>query len=217
MTEKAFKFRFASELAGAFVLVSCLLLIVGIFVAGRGQGWFEGKFVLHVEFVREDGTPSEEGSLGLKEGDEVWVLNTAAGRVGKIMPSAEGQMRTTFIIKNRFRPFVRKDAIARVKRKFAVAGDTFAEILMGKAEPMQSGDVIRCRKEEDITDTAQKVLRQVQSVALPMVEQVQQILQNVNALTRDAAPALGQMQQLLEHANAITAEIEGDGVWRARR
>jgi len=102
MTQRPFKFRFASEIAGSFVLLALFLVLAGIVFAAHYQGWFEGTFTLKTKFT------TEEGSYGLQEGSEVRVRNAVAGKVGKIRPTADGGMELTFEIQKRFRRFVRK-------------------------------------------------------------------------------------------------------------
>jgi phospholipid/cholesterol/gamma-HCH transport system substrate-binding protein len=176
MTGKPFKFRYTSEIAGAFVSLSVLLLVVAIFVAGHAQGWFERRFTLKTRF------DTEEGAFGLQEGNEVRIRNTLAGRVGKIMPIADGSMETTFTLKERFKPFLTRDSVAKIKKKFGVAGDSYVEIEKGKGALVEDGDFIVCKKDEEIMETAKKVLNDVQAVVLPLLDETKQILAHVNGI-----------------------------------
>ena len=38
--KKNFKFTYASELAGIFIIVAVIAMLVALFLAGREQGWF---------------------------------------------------------------------------------------------------------------------------------------------------------------------------------
>lgn len=171
-----FKLRYASELAGGFVLLAILLLIVGIFIAGHAQGWFEGRFVLRTLFDTED------GSFGLNEGDEIRIRDTVAGRVGKIVPNDSGDLETTFIILNRFKPFVSTESIAIVKRKFGVTGDAFVEIGVGRGEPVGDGDWITCQKDEEIMETAQQFIADFKEALLPLLEDFRQLIERSNRI-----------------------------------
>ena len=53
---KPFKFRYASEIAGTFVALAVLLLVAGVFVAGKTQGWMEGTFTLKTTFETDEGS-----------------------------------------------------------------------------------------------------------------------------------------------------------------
>lgn len=183
--DRAFKFRHASELSGILVLVALGLLVAGIVTASRVQSWFEGTFELKTVFR------TEEGSFGLQEGSDVMIRNTVAGQVGKLEPTSDGFLATTFRIKKRYLPFVTVNSVAVVKRKFGVAGDAFVEITGGKGLQVSSGTVIECRKDEDLTDTAKRVLADLQSAALPLLRDVQGIVSNVNRITAELSDGRG--------------------------
>lgn len=186
------RFRYVNEIVGAFILVACLLVLSGIVVAGRARGWFEGEFSVHTVFS------TDEGSFGLKEGDEVRVRNTVAGRVHRIRPTEAGGLLTTFRLMSRFQPFVRTDSLARVKRKFGVAGDSFVEIEMGKEPAIQDGDTITSAKDEVVTETIQKLLAKVEEVGVPMLTEIQEILHGVRGITGDIQSGKGMVGSVLK-------------------
>ena len=59
---RTYKFRYASELAGGFVLAGIIVIVLGIYFAGHAQGWFEKHLTLRAKFNTADGT------YGLQEG-----------------------------------------------------------------------------------------------------------------------------------------------------
>lgn len=201
MMDRAFKFRHASELSGILVLVALALLVAGIATASRVQGWFEGTFELKTVFR------TEEGAFGLQEGAEVMIRNTVAGRVGKLEPTAEGFITTKFRIKSRYQPFVSKNSVATVKRKYGVAGDSFVEIAGAKGAPVDSGALIECRKDEDLTDTAKRVLADFQAASLPMLRDVQGIVSNVNRITAELADGRGLAGAVIRDPE-LTADVK---------
>ncbi len=190
---KPFKFRYVNEIVGTFVLMAAGLLVAGIYVAGHAQGWFEDKLLLVARFQ------TEEGTFGLQEGAEIRILGTLAGRVGEITPAEGGGMQTTLIIKERFNRFVRQDSVAKVKKKFAVAGDSFIEITLGdpRLPVMGDGDEIRCEQDVEIIEAARKMLEDVRAEVLPVLEEVREILQNVNDITAEALQGSGTVAKFL--------------------
>ena len=106
---RPFKFRFVDEIAGGFVLLGVVLLVAGIYLAGHAQGWFEPRLVLRTLFS------TAEGTYGLQEGAEVRILGTLAGRLDRITPVAQGGLEGRLILKGKFRNFVHKDSVAKVK------------------------------------------------------------------------------------------------------
>jgi len=168
--KQKFKFRHADEIAGTFVICAVVLFVVAVVLAGRSQGWFDGSFKLKVVF------DSADGSFGLQEGAVVQVRSAVAGRVGKIAPTEDGVMATTLILKERFRPFISKTSVAKVKKKFGVAGDSYVEIERGSGGvPIEDEDTIACVKDEELMDSAQKMLAEFQEQMTPLLEKVEQI------------------------------------------
>lgn len=176
---QSYKLRYASEIAGGFLLLCIALLIVGIYVAGHAQGWFQKKLVLKAEFE------AGKGTFGLQEGAEVRILGTLAGRVGEIVPSGESGMATTFVLQPKFGKFVRTGSIAKVKRKFEVAGDSFVDITLGNSmQPMlNSGDTIPCVQDVELIEAARKMVDDFRAAALPMLAELRGILAHVNGIT----------------------------------
>jgi ABC-type transporter Mla subunit MlaD len=204
---RPYKFRYASELAGGFVLLGVILLILGIYAAGHAQGWFEKHLILRARFNATDGT------YGLQEGAEVRILGTLAGRVGKIVPSDNGGMETKFIIQGRFSRFVRADSVAKVKRTFQIAGDAYVEILLGtpKHPFVESGQYIKCEQDVELIETARRLLDQFREVAMPMLDEFRQILSHVNGVTRQLEQKEGTAGRLIgdpELANEIETIVK---------
>ncbi len=212
----SFKFRHADEIAGTFVILAGILFVVAVVLAGRSQGWFEGSFRLKVIF------DTTEGSYGLKEGAAVQVRNTVAGRVGKIQPSDEGIMGTTLIIKERFRPFITKTSVAKVKKTFGLAGDAYIEIERGKGgKVIEDGDTISCVKDEELMETAQKMIAEFQASLQPMLDDVQKIVDNVSDILSSIDKGEGvagavisdedmrdDLTQIVSHLNKISADAD---------
>lgn len=176
---RAYKFRYANEIAGGFVLLGLSLLIAGIYLAGHAQGWFQKNLELKTRFTTEDGT------FGLQEGAEVRILGALAGRVGEIIPSDDGGMETVLVIKSRFGRFVRDDSVAKVKKKFEVAGDAYVEITLGNpARPMlKSDDFIACVQDVELIQAARKMVDDFRAAVVPILDEFRGILTHVNGIT----------------------------------
>jgi len=208
--KQKFKFRHADEIAGTFVIFAMALFVMAVVLAGRSQGWFDGSFKLEVVFDTPD------GSFGLQEGAAVQVRNTDAGRVGKISPTESGMMGTTLVIKERFRPFVTKTSVAKVKKKFGVAGDAYIEIERGKGgDTIEDGDLIECIKDEELMDSAQKMLTEFESKLMPMLEETEKIVKNVANILESVdqgkgiAGAVVSDGDLRDDLTQIVAHLEG--------
>jgi phospholipid/cholesterol/gamma-HCH transport system substrate-binding protein len=200
--KQAFKFRFVNEIAGAFVIIAAALAILGIYFAGHAQGWFERKLVLRTQFS------TKEGTYGLQEGAEVRILGTLAGEVGPIVPGASGDLETTLKLKGRFHPYVRADSIALVKRKFEVAGDAYVEITLGDPQSplLPDGALIKCKRDVELIQAAQKVLDETRAVLLPIMEELRGTLANLNRITRKIDAAEGPVGMLISDTN-VTLQV----------
>ncbi|MBN1674262.1 MAG: MCE family protein [Kiritimatiellae bacterium] len=222
---RPFKLRYASEIAGFFVLVCVALLVAGIFLAGQAQGWFEPKLTLHAVFTTDaqvyataDNTqfpllnalvgkvteirPEQrsEGAFGLQAGAEVKILNTVAGTVTEITPNERGDIEATFVIRGVYQRYVRKDSVALVKKKFEIAGDAFVEILPGDpAQPMMpSGAYIQCRKDTEIIEIAMAVLADLRDASLPTINQLRMSLEELPGLTIQLQETLHEIEKVSE-------------------
>jgi phospholipid/cholesterol/gamma-HCH transport system substrate-binding protein len=187
------KLRLVSEISGAFVLVATVMLLASIYFAGKAQGWFEKRLVLHTRFV------TSEGTFGIQEGAEVRILGTLAGRVGPIVPSPEGGMETSLILRDRFRPFVKVDSIAKVRKKFEVAGDAFFEITLGSpdAAVIESTGYLRNEQDVELIKAAQKALDEVLATLVPMLDQIKATLENVRSITDEIDAGHGLIGRLI--------------------
>lgn len=201
---RAYKFRYANEVAGGFVLLGLVLLVAGIYLAGHAQGWFQKNLELKTRFNTKDGT------FGLQEGAEVRILGALAGRVGEIIPSDDGGMETVFVIKGRFGRFIRDDSVAKVKKKFEVAGDAYVEITLGNpSRPMlESRDFIRCVQDVELIEAARKMVDEFRSAAVPMLDEFRAILSHVNGITGQLERKEGAAGKFIGDP-ALAAAIEG--------
>lgn len=194
---RTFRFQHGSSIAGAFVLFAFVLLIAAFFLAGRTQGWFEGRYELTARFVDTDGSLSEEGTFGLQEGSLVTIMNTPAGRIERIMPTASGHMEATLSLQNRFRPFVREDSPATVRRKWGLAGDAVLEISPGRGIPLEPESILYCSRDTELMETAQSVLTDLQGKFLPVLDQTYMLASNLNRIAVSVDQGNGTVARLL--------------------
>jgi phospholipid/cholesterol/gamma-HCH transport system substrate-binding protein len=190
---QSFRFRYANEIAGGFVLLGIFILVIGIYTAGHVQGWFQKKLILKTKFE------AEKGTYGLQEGAEVRILGTLAGRVGEILPSEEGGMETKLILQGKFSKFVRANSIAKVRKKFEVAGDAYVNITLGSAtQPrLQLGDYIKCEQDVELIEAAKKMVDDFRQAAVPMLDEFSMILSNVSSVTRQVEQREGMVGKLI--------------------
>lgn len=188
-----FKFRHVNEITGAFVLGAMLLLAAGIFLAGRSQGFFERKFTLYAQFS------TEEGSFGLQKGSDVRIRDNIAGSVVSIVPSDNGSLTATMVIKESFHPFVRTSSRAVVKRALIITGDAYMDIISGSmSDPeLADGSLIACVKDTQIIEQATRLIDDVHTNTIPVLKQLKVVLDEVGPLAAQARSTLREGENVL--------------------
>jgi len=173
-----FKFRYVNEIVGVFVLGAFVLLIVGIFLAGRAQGIFERKFRLHTEFT------TEEGSFGLQKGADVRIRDAVAGTVSSIVPYSNGILTATLVIKESFHPFVHTSSKAVVKKALIITGDSYIDIKSGDMHDklMPDGSLIPCVKDTEIIEQAKLLIDDLRTNTIPLLKQSKVVLDELSPL-----------------------------------
>jgi len=190
-----FKFRFVNEIVGVFVLGAMVLLVVGIFLAGRAQGFFESKFKLYAEFA------TEEGSFGLQKGSDVRIRDAVAGTIASITPSANGTLTATLVIKESFHPFVRVNSRATVKKALIITGDSYVDISSGSmSDPlMPAGSMIQCVKDTQIIEQATRLIDDLHTNTIPVLKQTKVVLDELAPLAVQAKNTLREGENVLRH------------------
>lgn len=209
---KPFKFRYVNEITGGFVLLVLILLLIGVFVAGHAQRWFEPIHVVPIAFP-------PEGSLDLQRGAEVRILGAVVGTLEEIDVADDGGMTGKIRIRGDFIRFVRTDSRAIAKKKFGLAGDAFLEITKGMGAPLPEGAVLKVEKDTEITELIQEVVRRIEEVVVPTVEQVKKAIdqytrlaEEYTQLAKTLSSPEGNLQQLLQRLTQIAEGLEkGEG------
>jgi phospholipid/cholesterol/gamma-HCH transport system substrate-binding protein len=201
---KPFKFRYVNEIAGSFVLLIAILVVTGIFVVARAQGWFKPEYTLRVKLP-------PEGSAGIQKGAEVSILGTPVGRVEEVIVNDDGSMETVLKIKMNFTRFIREDSKAILKKQFGVAGDAFMEIIRGSGKPLPNGATLpaMAQKDAEIVELLQELVGKLQDSALPILDQLQKAVAEYTGLAADMRKPDGHLQQSLDQLQKAVAEYAG--------
>jgi len=169
MTESLLKFRYASELAGVFVLVSVLLVVAAIPVCRHAQGWFERRFVLRAKFDTEEGPSDFRKATKCGSG----IRRRARGQDH----ADSGWFHGNHIRSERpLQALLNKGFQSRRSKRVRRSGRFVCRDREGKGPPVVSGDFVVCKKDEEIMEIAKKALNDIQAVVLPLVDKPKQIL-----------------------------------------
>jgi phospholipid/cholesterol/gamma-HCH transport system substrate-binding protein len=193
--EKRFKFRHVNELTGLFVLSVLALVIIGVIFSGHSQRWFARKYAFDVRLP-------EQGTSGLRRGDEVFILGVSVGLVDDIRVGNDGRMNARVKIRRDFERFVRTDSTASIKKVFGVAGDSFMEITRGTNAPLSERDpAIVCLASEDSLGRIEKMITGLHEELLPVIRKA--------GLTFDAWAKLGtDLQITQEELNQLIVRLD---------
>ena len=92
---KPFKFRYVREIVGSFMLLMILLLVGGVILAGRAQGWFEPTLELRVHMP-------DEGLAGIHKGSPIMTLGTQVGVVDDVHVNDDESLEVILSLKGDF-------------------------------------------------------------------------------------------------------------------
>jgi len=217
---KPFKFRYVNELAGVFVLLVLALFVIGVFMVGRVQGWYETYETVIITFPAE-------GSSGLRTGAEVQMLGTLVGKVERItLSEAGGEMQAQLSVRSDFFRNVRQDSRAIIRKKFVITGDAFVEVTKGEGEsfPEQNQYRLPCEigrelvasiqefvddvRESDLIDTLRRSSLDVRDSLLEALELTRKFLSEYTDLAMELRDPDARLQQILARLDRIGAKLE---------
>jgi len=195
------RLRWVHEATGAMVLISAGLFAAALILAGRAQGWFEKDFVLR--------TSLKKSAMSLQRGAEVQIQGAVAGRVGDIVPDEQGDLMTTYILRGRFRDLIRTNSVAVVKKKFQIFGEAYVEITPGdrRLPLLEPHDWIETTEDVQLLEKISEFVEDARLTMIPMLEEVQNILMNVNEILLAATEGKGLVGALLRE-EALVRQIE---------
>ncbi len=201
-----FKFRYVNEIVGTFIILVLVVLLVGIFLAGQAQQWFETVHRYMLLFP-------PEGSLGLQENSQVVILGAVVGSLEKLSVDQDGNMTGRIAIKGDFFRFVREDSKVIVKKKFLLAGDSYIEISKGKGPPLPEDSALTCTKDTEITELLEIEVEKIMEEVTPVLEQTTLAIEEYTLLAADIRDPAGDLQQLIGNLNRITEGLaKGEGM-----
>ena len=200
--ETRFKFRHVNELTGFLVLSVLALVLAGVIFSGHSQRWFARKYTFDVLLP-------EEGAVGLRRGDDVFILGVSAGLVDDISVGNDGRMTALVKIRRDFERFVRADSTASIKKVFGVAGDSFMEITRGTGAPLPSHKPeIACLASEDSLDRMEKMLADLRSELMPVVKKAGAAFAEWTKLGGDLQKNGEQLHQFVARLDNLATGVE---------
>ena len=179
--------------AGTFVLTILLVAMIGVFLAGRAQGWFERKLLITTEALY---LPLNS-SLGLEPGAEVQILGSTVGTVTDVIADgveASGvKVHFTLSVRGKMIGLVRKDSQVQILRKFGVAGSPYLLITVGQGKLYDGSTPLACTIPPDLTAEVLTAIHSFNAPGSPL----QKMLVDASAITSNLANGKGAAGRLL--------------------
>lgn len=181
---------------GAFVLAGLLALIFALYMIGQNRSLFGSNFELKARFSNIN---------GLIEGNNVLFSGIQAGTVKSIVILNDTTIETVMLIDNKFRPFLRKNALASIGNQ-GLMGDKVVNIVPGQgtSDLVSEHDLIRTRKIINTDDLLETLSRSNNNIA-----EISESLKNtVLQLDKSAAWSLINDQSLKQSIRITLKNIE---------
>lgn len=198
--EERFKFRRVNEITGTFVLIVIAVLVAAVVWTGHSQRWFKSRVTLRIVLPKA-------GAAGIRQGSEVYFLGTLVGSVSDVIVDTTGRMEAEADIRRDFLRFVRADSSAVVKKKFAVAGDSFFEITRGEGQPLPEKNAsIVCN--EQFQSALESAIEEIRREALLVLKKVNGGLDTWTKLGADLGETRQHLDQLTVRLENMAAGVE---------
>ncbi len=187
------RFRYVTPQVGTFLLITLLLGGVGVFLAGRVQGWFEEQ--LHLETLLAELPP--DSTLGLSVGAEVQIFGNIVGSVQQVSFQENDvgyNLQVKMVVRGKeFIDLVRDDSRVLVKKKFGFAGSAYIQITAGHSSLVKNGTELPGEIVPDILALLEETLNDFRGED----SRVQKVLENVQTVTANLAQGRGVVGHLL--------------------
>ncbi|TPW34736.1 MlaD family protein [Oecophyllibacter saccharovorans] len=202
-----FRNRYADEWVGLLVLGSVILFAAAIIEAGVLKQWLTPS--ARIYFVLP-----QNGLAGLAVGNDIEVMGVRAGEIRQLDLNQEGRLYAVGTIEPQFKPFIRTDSKAVIRRRFVVTGASYIDISRGRGQPLDwSYAVLRAVTEPNPADMITKTVAQLQATLVPTMKNVQDITAQINQILAElragkgTAGALLTSRETVDRANQVLADL----------
>lgn len=181
-----------SQIAGLFVVIPLLgLIVVGIFMA-KAEQIFEKKYRLRTSLSQ---------SYGLEPGAPVMMSGVPIGRVEEVEFNERGTIDVLLQLRQRYKDLVREDSELTVGKSGVLVGETRVEIEIGspKKPALPDGAMIKAVEPQDF--------KELLAEYKPALESVKQALLRLDGLTKDIQTAVQTGNRTLLNVEGATKDL----------
>jgi len=202
------RLRHSDEWVGLLVIIALLLFFGVAFEAGVLSRWFQSNATLRILLP-------EQGSAGLSPGADVEVLGTKAGEVSRVVINPNQQMYAEAAIEEQAIPFIRRDSVAVIRKRFGIAGAAYLDISRGKGQALDwSYAVIPATTERDPTESVGTLIDELRGKVFPILDDVGRTTHGLAELVDSMQKGKGDIGRLLvddtmvKEAEAVVASVQ---------
>jgi phospholipid/cholesterol/gamma-HCH transport system substrate-binding protein len=196
------KFNKFERVAGIFVALAILgVIVTGISIAIK-QGWFETKTFYTTTFENAD---------GIHQGTGVQMAGLRAGAVEEVELQADNRIRVTFYVLGKFQDRVREDSTVQLSRPFII-GEKIMDITVGtEASPkLANNSKIQSNEAMDLmTMMSGKNLNATLNKVGGLLENMRMLIDAFADKNRaeSLVRVIDRMDPLMKNMNAMSLEV----------
>ena len=202
------RLRYSDEWVGLPVIIAMLLFFGVAFEAGILSRWFQSNATLRILLP-------EQGSAGLSAGADVEVLGTKAGEISRVVITPNQQMYAEASIDEQAIPFIRRDSVAVIRKRFGIAGAAYLDVLRGKGQALDWGyAVIPATTERDPTESIGTLIDEARGKVFPILDNLSNTTHGLAEMVDDMRKGKGDIGRLLvddtmvKEAEAVVASVQ---------
>ena len=189
-----------SQIAGLFIVLPLLgLIVVGLFMA-KSEQLFEKKYKLHANLTR---------SYGLEPGAPVLISGVPVGRVETVEFNNKGTIDLLLQLRERYKQFVRGDSVLTVAKSGVLMGQTQVSIQIGtSAKPeLENGAMIKAVEPQDVTEMLEEFKPAIESVKSALLR-LDDVMKDIQMTVQTGNRTLTNVEQATKEFPGVLASVE---------
>lgn len=194
--------RYTDEWVGLLVLAAIGIFTAAAIEAGILHDWLQPPGTLRILLP-------QTGVGGLSPGADVEVFGIHAGTVRHVRLNPDGETWAEAEIDPQAEPFIRRDSVATIKLRYAVAGAAYISLSRGKGEPMDwHYAVVKATTDPNPVDMITQTIADIRTHILPILDNAQAMTASLKAVAADIQQGKGSAGRLLSD-DTLIRQAEG--------
>ncbi len=187
------------KLAGLFVIVTAIFLLIALVMIGRGKDWFKRHVTYYTTFTE---------SYNLQEDAAVKLLETKVGKV-KTISLLQDRVKVELVIWEDYASRIRMGSVAKVESPTLI-GSEYISIKPGKKDALliPEGGLIPSTGKKSFADILKKFpVEKIAGMLVLTVQNISEIIQIMRASDGPLFQTLDDINRAAGHIEAITGNL----------